>query len=180
MEIICHEDLTEGMSLKEVSMRKILTVNADQFTIENLRSVIAECARTRAIRDISLRKHKWNGRIASYGNQDGGWRPVLVADDWTRAKLRSRERDEVLRLVYYMVNTDRAKVLPSKEVKNMMKPNSKIDVPHLTHGKVDEKLNMLYLVRPKKSKEKEKNTKISNKQLSMASQLEQKLIRTRW
>ena len=212
MEILCHSDLTNGACLGDVNTKKLVTVDADSFDLEYLRELVQRCAISRATNVSTFRNDKWNGRISSYGNLDGGWRPVTSEADWMQAKVRAREKSEVLRLVYFVKNNERPEVhltltlrykasiifialsnkypicfeipfhqvLPSKEFQSMMKPNEPICVPHLTHGKINEKLNMLYLVRHKKSTAKDENSKIAGKQLSMASELENKLIRTRW
>ena len=84
------------------------------------------------------------------------------------------------RIVYYVSSTKKSDVLPNKETEKILKPNQVIYTNHLSYGKVDEKLNMLYLMKPRKSKVREENSHKVSKQLALAGELEQKLIRTRW
>ena len=176
LKVVCHEDLTEGIN--SVEAVKTLTVNADGCDLNILKKIVRDCSLWRATKN-NEQGQRWNGKIRSYSRLDG-WRSIVSEEDWKTCKLRFRECQEILRVVYYVSNSKKPHVLPGEDTEKLLKPNQVIYTNHLSYGKVDEKLNILYLAKPHKSKVKAANSHKVKKQLALAGELEQKLIRTRW
>ena len=178
LEVICYEDLTNGDNNTAIGTKKNLTIAADVCTFNDLKKIVKDCSLWRAMKN-NEQGQRWNGRISCYSNVNG-WKQLTNEDDWILCKLSFRERHETIRIVYYVSSTKKSDVLPNEETEKILKPNQVIYTNHLSYGKVDEKLNMLYLMKPRKSKVREENSHKVSKQLALAGELEQKLIRTRW